>query len=231
MATERSVIPEKQLLKLIEEQKGKNSNAVQAQVLKRRGMSFVSLGAWLGRFSFSKDWFRRRVDSLRGQSLDIKSINRILLLCACGFVLYFLASTTTALIQLNSPSDLEAPASENGASINLMERVFLKKAVSYYLEKMGQRDIFQMGAVQKVTTTDGVQTQMQVTSAKILEVTENLKLVGISWSSNPDAIIEDTKESKTFFVKPGQRIGEVKVQAIFKDKVILSYQGEETELK
>lgn len=231
MATERSITPEKQLLKLIEENKGKNPAAVQARALRRRGMGLVSLGAWLGRFSFSKDWFRRRIESLRGQSLDIKSVNRILLLCACAFTLYFLASTTTALIQLSSPLDLDAPASGNGSSINLMERVFLKKAVSYYLEKMGERNIFQMGAVQKVTGADGVQTQMKVTSTQILDATENLKLVGISWSNDPDAIIEDTKDTKTFFVKTGQRIGDVKVQAIFKDKVILSYQGEETELK
>ena len=135
------------------------------------------------------------------------------------------------MIQLSAPPDLEAPASENGSSTNLMERVFLKKAVSYYLEKMGERDIFQMGAVRKVTGADGVQTEMKVTSDRILDVTENLKLVGISWSNDPDAIIEDTKDTKTFFVKTGQKIGEVKVQAIFKDKVVLSYQGEETELK
>ena len=230
MATERSITPEKQLLRLIEENKGKNPAAVQAQALRRRGMGIVSLGAWLGRFSFSKDWFRRRIESLRGQPLDIKSVNRILLLCAGVFILYFLASTTTALTRLSAPPDLEAPASE-GSSINLMERVFLKKAVSYYLEKIGQRDIFKMGAVQKITGADGVQTEMKVTSSRILDATETLKLVGISWSNDPDAIIEDTKDTKTFFVKIGQKIGEVKVQAIFKDKVVLSYQGEETELK
>lgn len=231
MATERSVTPEKQLLKLIEENKGKNPAAIQAQAIKRRGMSFVSLGAWLGRFSFSKDWFRRKTETLRGQSLDIKWINKMLLLGTLFFALYFLVSTTTALIRLRRPPDLEAPAAGNGSSVNLMERVFLKKAVSYYLEKIGGRDIFQMGDVQKVTSADGTIAQMKVTSAKILDATENLKLVGISWSSDPDAIIEDTKGTKTFFVKTGQRIGEVKVQAIFKDKVILSFEGEETELK
>lgn len=231
MATERAITPEKQLLRLIETNKGKNSAAVQAQALRRRGMGIVSLGAWLGRFSFSKDWFRRRIESFRGQPLDIKSVNRILLLCAAVFTLYFLASTTTALIRLSTPPDLEAPASENGSSINLMERVFLKKAVSYYLEKIGERDIFRMGAARKMTGADGTQAEMKVTSSRILDATETLKLVGISWSNDPDAIIEDTKDTKTFFVKTGQKIGDVKVQAIFKDKVVLSYQGEETELK
>jgi hypothetical protein len=45
-------------------------------------------------------------------------------------------------------------------------------------------------------------------------------------------MIEDTKTQRTLFLKKGQRIdNEIKVEAIFKDKVILSYKGEEIELK
>ena len=44
-------------------------------------------------------------------------------------------------------------------------------------------------------------------------------------------MIEDKQSVKTFFVKRGQMIGPVKVEAIFKDKVVLSYEGEEIELR
>ena len=44
-------------------------------------------------------------------------------------------------------------------------------------------------------------------------------------------MVEDTKSYKTFFVKRGDLIGEVKVEAIFKDKIILSYEGDEVELR
>jgi hypothetical protein len=44
-------------------------------------------------------------------------------------------------------------------------------------------------------------------------------------------MIEDTKELKTFFVKRGEMVGDAKVQAIFKDKVVLSLGKEEFELK
>ena len=116
--------------------------------------------------------------------------------------------------------------------MNLTQKMFLKKAVSYYLERVRDRDIFRMGSVRIMGTgDDGTQTVMKVTSSKVMEATQNLKLVGISWSSSPDAIIEDTKTTKTFFVKTGQMMGDVKVQAIFKDKVVLSYSGEEMELR
>jgi type II secretory pathway component PulC len=56
--------------------------------------------------------------------------------------------------------------------------------------------------------------------------------VGIAWSNDPDAMIEDTKTHRTFFLKKGQTIDEeIKVQAIFKDRVVLSYKGEEIELR
>ena len=50
-------------------------------------------------------------------------------------------------------------------------------------------------------------------------------------NSELDAMIEDTQALRTFFVKRGQMLGQVKVEAIFKDKIILSCDGEEAELR
>ena len=72
---------------------------------------------------------------------------------------------------------------------------------------------------------------MKVVNQEVISAAQNFKLVGISWSNDPDAMIEDTKAKKTFFVKRGQMVGEFKVQAISRDKVILSYGQEEIELK
>jgi type II secretory pathway component PulC len=56
--------------------------------------------------------------------------------------------------------------------------------------------------------------------------------VGISWSADPDVMIEDGKTQRTIFLKKGQLVdNEIRVEAVFKDKVILSYKGEEIELK
>ena len=58
-----------------------------------------------------------------------------------------------------------------------------------------------------------------------------MKLVGIAWSDNPDAMIEDTKVKKTYFVKQGDIINGVRIERIFRDKVVLTYKGEKIELK
>jgi len=42
------------------------------------------------------------------------------------------------------------------------------------------------------------------------DMTASLKLVGISMSDNPDAMIEDTKLQKTYFVKMGSMVGDLR---------------------
>ena len=38
-------------------------------------------------------------------------------------------------------------------------------------------------------------------SQRITELIKNLRLVGISWSADPDVMIEDTNMQRTFFLK------------------------------
>src|SRR3989338_4347464 len=73
----------------------------------------------------------------------------------------------------------------------------------------------------------------QAQTKRITELTKNLRLVGISWSADPDVMIEDTNMQRTFFLKKGQVMENinVKVEAVFKDKVVLSCDGEEAELR
>jgi type II secretory pathway component PulC len=58
-----------------------------------------------------------------------------------------------------------------------------------------------------------------------------LKLVGVLWSDKPQAMIENTREQKTYFVGIGDKIGVVSVKNIFENKVILSKDLEEWELR
>ena len=100
------------------------------------------------------------------------------------------------------------------------------KDSAYYLNEVMERDIFKDGAIAKVEKTK------EVATVDANEATKNLSLVGISWSANPDVIIEDKESHRTYFVKRGQMVGEnVRVEAVFKDHVILSNEGEEFELR
>ena len=139
-----------------------------------------------------------------------------------GYTLY------TSIYNLQELPNLATGVKEGLKATNFPE-VSALKALSYYTEKVIERNIFRMGLSD--ATTEVMEEDIIPASETIAEMVQNLKLVGISWSKSPDAMIEDTESVRTFFVKRGQMIGKLKVQAIFKDKVILSYEGAEVELK
>lgn len=58
----------------------------------------------------------------------------------------------------------------------------------------------------------------------------DLQLVGIYFSEEPEVIIEDTSEKKTYFLKEGENIKEIKVKSIRQDRVILESGGLDWEL-
>jgi hypothetical protein len=229
MAKDRSVTPEKQLLNLIEGSKGVGPSAHTSASVHRR-LSFLSLDAWKGRLSFLRNNFQQLFKAKGSLVPDIKAINGILIVAVCAMTVYFAASIFTWFISMKkgySFGDGIKPGAANYEET--AEVAMIKRPITYYLEKVGARDIFKMG-FKKVAAAE-VKKETKATSSAIIDATQGLKLVGISWSKNPDAIIEDTKTGKTYFLKRGGLIGEVKVQAMSKDKVILSYGGEEIELR
>lgn len=227
MAQERPFTPEKQLLKLIEDPKLKPAS-FNSLAIKHQGLSLFSFGAWIGRVSFFKDWFKKQFQNPQAHGFDVKIISKVLGVCILVLVFYFINNLYTSFISLKNPRNLALEAKKEDLNpVGPGDALVSKKAVSYFLEKAGQRDIFKMGKNRDGDT--GV--VFRDPSPRIIEATQHLKLVGISWSDDPDAMIEDTKALRTFFVKRGGLVGVVKVQAIFKDKVILSYGEEEIELK
>ena len=77
-----------------------------------------------------------------------------------------------------------------------------------------------------------VPTKEEATSAVSVGPTlSNFKLVGILWSDNPQAMIENSKEQRTYFVSKGDKIGELDVRSVLRDKVMLGKDDQEWELR
>jgi hypothetical protein len=112
---------------------------------------------------------------------------------------------------------------ETAASVSGAEKAVLQP-VDYYKERVKKRNVFRMGQKTNFEATE-------VISAKAAEAAQSLKLVGISWSDQPDAMIEDTKAGKTYFVKKGQLVGDLKVETVYRDRVILRFGAETIELR
>ena len=226
MAQERLVTPEKQLLRLIEDPNSKNASA-KTGATKYRGLRFLSFSAWRCRVLFSTDilkkWFS--YDSLR--KISIRQINYVLAVGLVILGLYFMYSISFSVINLRNVRKPQFTLSGSTVShAEVKEVAGFQKPLSDYLEQIRKRDIFAMGKKETADTTTPVSS-----FAASDDATDNLRLVGISWSNDPDAMIEDTRALRTFFVKRGQMIGDVKVEAIFKDKVILRHGGKEAVLR
>ncbi|MBN1405843.1 MAG: hypothetical protein JW946_04920 [Candidatus Omnitrophica bacterium] len=230
MAQDRSVNPEKQLLKLIEDSKSAGGAGFQKQAIKRQSLSFISFLAWRGRFSFSKDLAKKWAAILLPRILDIRTVNRALIFFIVVSVVYFIINTYSCMISMNniSLSNFKAEAAAEKFT-SVAEQPGVKKPASFYAETIKQKNIFKMGA--RPVSSVSKQETFRGPSPRVIEATQHLRLAGISWSRDPDAMIEDTKAARTYFVKKGEMIGEIKVEGIFKDKVILGFGGEEVEIR
>lgn len=225
MAEERPVTPEKQLLNIIE--KPTSQSSLRTATIKYQSLSLFSLSAIKGRFAFLKNRFIKR-GGLRQP--DIKTLNSILKFCVFVLLFYFIVNLSLSIVRLRKDITFRKIKIEKIEEEKPFQQIVSPlKAVSYYLEKARERDIFTIGIKKEIPET-GIFAKGP--SQAILEATQHLKLVGVSWSADPDVMIEDTKTQRTFFLKKSQTIdNEIKVQAIFRDKVVLSFRGEEIELR
>lgn len=92
----------------------------------------------------------------------------------------------------------------------------------FYLEGIGARRIFISPAKQETYKA----TLKTVTQDLIKDIT----LLGIVSGESPQAIIEDKKAQKTYYLSKGQFIGELQVTDIREGKITLDFNGQAFEL-
>jgi hypothetical protein len=231
MAEERSNTPEKQLLKLIEDPKAQD---IASRGIKYKGRSFFSLLALKGRFSFFKEKINLGA-SLGSGAFDVKLINNGLQFCILFLALYLGGNLVFSMVNLKKIPDFSL---DNKSSIKFEapQDTSLLKKVSYYLEKARSRDIFKFGKFfekemeQEVVVQPPVEIR-EVEPSKQEQLADRLSLVGIDWSDDPIAMVEDTNAKKTHFLRRGDTVDGIKVQSILKDSVVLFFEGEEVELR
>jgi type II secretory pathway component PulC len=227
MAEDKQTTPEQQLLKLIEGEPKTGKSGKAAQVKGTVRPSILKLpGALLGSLAFWKRSAKRKSYGKRF-SFGLDEVNRILVLMTAILAVYVVFDAVASARNLQRPpifvppKDLRVPIQK--------ESIAPLEETSYYLQKISSRDIFKEGVKEERPKAE---TPVQAVATETAETIQNLALVGISWSSNPDAIIEDKGHQRTYFVKRGQMVGEdVKVEAIFKDHVVVTYEDREYELR
>jgi hypothetical protein len=204
------------------EQEAKNKVVQTSPALKAGGSGSISVQNLRSVYS---SFMRKGLGVFKDdkKQLNIKAVNSVFFAIIVLITLYYINGITVSLRKIKN-INLGNLVSVNDPSLAVSKETSLLKPFSYYLEVVQKRDIFRMGAKLPQDNSD-------VISSKAAEAAQTLKLVGISWSESPDAMIEDTKAGKTFFVKKGQSVNDLKVEAIYKEKVVLRYGAESIELR
>ncbi|MSR77222.1 MAG: hypothetical protein EXS63_03200 [Candidatus Omnitrophica bacterium] len=231
--------PEEQLLKLIENPGLDSKNPQKGKGTPKTGKRKFSLPGipWGKLFSVSRNQAPKR-SSVAVEDANpfayIKGVNAFLIagVLVCGIYLALDLS-----ILKGDPKKFLSQVSLNDSAFSSREGDKGEKAqhdVKYYHDMMARRNPFMLMTgklAEKEEAKPEVLSVSQPKSDKMAKIMQSIKLVGISWTNtSPLAMIEQTESGKTYFLKRGQEINGLKVQNIEKEKVTVTYEGEEASL-
>ena len=209
--------PEEQLLDLIE--KGESFSPSK---LRRKKVSFFSLTKFKVLFVAIGKWIKAQVAKLKTLTKNPKVVNRCLVLVFVILGIYLISDF--ALRRL----DIKQVVAKGSAD---REPYFLKKPdidvrqFLYYLEMVQRRNIFSPVVLKSAEN-------IEAEAKKVIDnLVSDLGLVGISWGAEPEAMVEDKKTKKTYFLRSGDMVNKLKVEDVLKDSVLLSFEGKQVELK
>ena len=121
-----------------------------------------------------------------------------------------------------SPGAALKTGSDNVSGTGVLEKVSPLESLSVYQEVIGKRDLFNANR----KTGEG-----EIRESSVLDLVKDYRLRGIALFTSPEGIIEDAATGHTVFVKEGEKLGQVTVKQIKGESIVLSYDGEEFELK
>ncbi|MEI7998224.1 MAG: hypothetical protein WCH62_01785 [Candidatus Omnitrophota bacterium] len=157
-------------------------------------------------------------------SLSIFDINKFLFvgIILCVVVLVFQLRSGMALLKekVNFSNQIKTPIRQDEAIIPEA------KDVKFYIDSFGNRNIFKPYDISL-----GKASQAHPNLSKRLA---KYKLVGVSWLDLPESasiMIEDPSTKTTYFLKIGEQLEGVTVKTIYTDRVVFSYENEETTIK
>jgi hypothetical protein len=157
----------------------------------------------------------------------LRTLNQILMLVSVGGVVFCVNEVMAGMNYMSRAVDVSAGMSSNGASAKKDFGLPKTVPVDSYLSVVKKRNLF-LPYEEMVKVVDGEVVQ------KKSKLTDQLKLVGISWLDSVEsasAMVEDTEKKMTYFLMKGDKVGDLTVKTIYADSVKFGYQGEEIMIK
>lgn len=222
---QRRQTPEEQLLRMIEG--GSASSApstppVARAPLRDRLMRLLQEGP--SRFFMRwKSFFRPKTQTdpvLR----NLRLTSRILWAVLAGLGVYLIFAVILAPSKAVAP-ELKKPVQTTATANPPASPETLAKPLAEYLAAVLQRNPF-TGAVGSTAAVP-----VHRARERLREIADGLVVVGIDRGEKPEALIEDTHQQRTYFVKVGDSLNGATVKEIGPKGVIIAYEGEETLLQ
>lgn len=213
-----NITPEEKLLKIIENPQAERRKAPGVNLGRgagAKGGAGTGIGAWFKKL---------RIDKNAIKKIDLKIANKMVLVLCVIFTLFFIFDFirmgSSSVKRLNKITAEAAAPERKEKKIDLQE---LNIADTINLSR--KHNIF---SFLPPTLTAAQVSNMPL---GIEQIIKDLKLVGIIWSNNPQAIIENTKEQKTYLLNKGDNMGSLDIKKVLRDRVILGKDNQEWELR
>lgn len=194
---------DEKLLKLIEGASGLRPN--QKIGVKQKGRSFLPLPL---KFKFP---------TLK-HYLNFRSINKGLYLICGLLTLVFLFTIINDGSAVRA--DLIFPSTKPGGKlaklVNRNDNIFL--GLDEYQQEIKNRNIFLAVGLKG--------SSQEELGHDLSQMAQDLKLVGVIWSNNPEVMIESTKENRTYLLKKGDTVSQFKIKDITRSSAILETEVE-----
>ncbi|MDP2654068.1 MAG: hypothetical protein Q8Q08_08565 [Candidatus Omnitrophota bacterium] len=180
--------------------------------------------------------FSRIIAFFKGQSVSpsgaavpmgLPQVNKILVAVILLSAVVLILSVFSGMRAVNRGVDFSAEIPE---ALSNVPQLPVLKDIAEYLTAVGRRNIFQPYEA-KVAKVEGGEALVE---ERIIQQTRDLRLVGVSWLDTPEsasAMIENISSGVTHFLRTGEKINGVKVEKIYADSIILSFEDEEMELR
>lgn len=152
------------------------------------------------------------------ESLDLENLKRILIVFSLTVVAAILADQIILSFQLKRAV---SPKSRELVKWVVPESFPPLDPLAGYSEPIERRDLFNVNLKEPVNA--GRQ-------AALPNLTRNLRLIGIALFQQPEAIVEDARTGASVFIREKEKIGEITVEKIKPDSIVVSLADESEEI-
>lgn len=216
--------PAEQLLRMIEGPAG-DANAPHASATPSLKQLWADLQELPGRLWSRLRPARRETDAFLWNLTMAQRLLWVVLLALGAYVAFELIVVRPTpklerVVATGAPEPTEgSPEASKSAAANSL------KPLADYLAAVQQANPFGGAAAIVAAPVE------QSARHRLEDLAQGLVVVGIDRSANPEAIIEDTAQKRTYFVKVGDELNGMAIRAISTKGVIVSYEGEELLLR